>query len=156
TLFSNRPNIDWSDPNLRFVDLTGDGHADVLITEHEVFTYYPSLAEAGFGPANHVPKSWAEEKGPHLVFADGTQSIFLADMSGDGLIDLVRIRNGEVCYWPNLGYGHFGKKVSMDNAPWLDNPEQFDLRRLHLADIDGSGTTDIIYLSGRGVQLYFN
>ena len=26
-------------------------------------------------------------------------------MSGDGLTDLVRIRNGEVCYWPNLGYG---------------------------------------------------
>ena len=30
-----------------------------------------------------------------------TQSIYLADMSGDGLSDLVRIRNGEVCYWPN-------------------------------------------------------
>ena len=37
-----------------------------------------------------------------------TQSIYLADMSGDGLTDLVRIRNGEVCYWPNLGYGRFG------------------------------------------------
>ena len=30
---------------------TGDGHADILITEDEVFTWYPSLAEAGFGPA---------------------------------------------------------------------------------------------------------
>ena len=36
---------------------------------------------------------------------------------GDGLTDLVRIRNGEVCYWPNLGYGRFGAKVTMDNAP---------------------------------------
>ena len=41
-------------------------------------------------------------------------------MSGDGLTDLVRIRNGEVCYWPNLGYGRFGAKVTMDDAPWFD------------------------------------
>ncbi|HWR25414.1 MAG TPA: hypothetical protein VN278_04175, partial [Methanosarcina sp.] len=51
-----------------------------------------------------------EEKGPRLIFADGTQSIYLADMSGDGLTDLVRVRNGEVCYWPNLGYCRFGAK----------------------------------------------
>ena len=37
-------------------------------------------------------------------------------MSGDGLTDLVRIRNGEVCYWPNLGYGRFGAKVAMEIA----------------------------------------
>jgi hypothetical protein len=65
-------------------------------------------------------------------------------MSGDGLADLVRIRNGEVCYWPNVGYGRFGPKVSLDNAPWFDNPDQFDQRRVRLADIDGLGTSDII------------
>ena len=37
----------------------------------------------------------------------GTLAVFLADMSGDGLTDLVRIRNAEVCYWPNLGHGRF-------------------------------------------------
>ena len=40
-------------------------------------------------------------------------------MTGDGLSDLVRVRNGEVCYWPNLGYGRFGAKVTMDGAPAL-------------------------------------
>ena len=68
----------------------------------------------------------------------------------------MRIRNGEVCYWPNLGYGRFGAKVTMDNAPWFDNPDQFDHKRIRLADIDGSGTTDIIYLHRDGVRLYFN
>ena len=97
-----------------------------------------------------------EEKGPTLVFADGTQSIYLADLSGDGLTDLVRIRNGEVCYWPNLGYGRFGAKVTMDNSPWFDDPDQFDQKRIRLADIDGSGTTDIIYLARDGVRPLFN
>ena len=46
-------------------------------------------------------------------------------MSGDGLSDLVRIRNGEVCYWPNLGYGRFGAKVTMDGAPVFDYPGPF-------------------------------
>ncbi len=154
--FYQMPNVPWDDPNLRFVDLSGDGHADVLITEHNVFTWHPSLAEEGFGPARSVCQPLDEERGPRLVLADGTQSIYLADMCGDGLTDLVRIRNGEVCYWPNLGYGHFSAKVTMDNAPWFDHSEQFDQRRVRLADIDGSGTNDIIYLGRDGVRLYFN
>jgi hypothetical protein len=44
----------------------------------------------------------------------------------------------------------------MDNAPWFDHPDQFDQERIRLADIDGSGTTDIIYLHRDGVRLYFN
>src|SRR5580700_4085282 len=93
---------------------------------------------------------------PRIVFADGTASIYLADMSGDGLTDIVRIRNGEVCYWPNLGYGRFGPKITMGNAPWFDNPNQFDQRRVRLADIDGNGATDIVYLHRDEIRLYFN
>jgi RHS repeat-associated protein len=154
--FTSRLNSNLHDPNLKFVDVSGDGHADVLITEEGAFVWHASLAEEGFGPARRVPQALDEEQGPRIVFADGTQFIYLADLSGDGLTDIVRIRNGEVCYWPNLGFGRFGAKVATDNAPWFDNPDQFDHRRIRLADIDGSGTTDIIYLHRDGVRLYFN
>ena len=150
------PTIAWDDPNLRFVDLDGDGHADVFVTENEAFTWYPSLARDGFGPSVRVAQPSDEERGPRLVLADGTQAIYLADMSGDGLTDLVRIRNGDICYWPNLGYGRFGAKVTMDDAPWLDNPDEFDQRRVRVADIDGSGSADVIYLGRETVRLYFN
>lgn len=154
--FTSRLHRDMRDPNLKFVDLDGDGHADVLITEDDALVWHRSLAEAGFGPARRVAQARDEEKGPRLVFADGTQSIYVADLGGDGLTDLVRVRNGEVCYWPNLGYGRFGAKVTMDNAPQFDNPDQFDHERIRLADIDGTGTTDLIYLHRDGVRLYFN
>jgi RHS repeat-associated protein len=154
--FTSWPNIDAHDPNLRFVDLTGDGLADILISDNEAFIWHNSRATDGFGPQQHVAQAPDEEKGPDLVFADSTSSIFLADFSGDGLTDLARVGNGEVCYWPNLGYGRFGAKVTMDNAPRFDNPDQFDRGRIRLADIDGSGTTDIIYLSRDGVRLFFN
>jgi RHS repeat-associated protein len=154
--FGAVPNVDWSDPNLQLIDLTGDGLADVLVTEDEVFTWYPSLAEEGFGPGERQRLPLDDERGARLVLADGTQTIFLADMSGDGLTDLIRIRNGSTCYWPNLGYGRFGAKVTMRDAPWFDRPDQFDPRRIRLADIDGSGVADIIYVGGREIRLWFN
>ena len=89
----------------------------MLLTRGDAFVSYPSLAERGFDRGDVLPFATDEEAGPRLLFADGTQSTYLADMSGDGLSDLVRIRNGSVAVWPNLGYGRFGAKVEMDNAP---------------------------------------
>jgi hypothetical protein len=154
--FESIPKVDWNDPNLRFIDLNGDGHADILITQDELLVWYPSRSRQGFGAAETVRKAQDEEQGPALVFADGTQSVYLADMSGDGLNDLVRIRNGEVCYWPSLGYGRFGARVTMAGAPWFDHPELFDQRRVRLADIDGSGTTDILYLGREEIGIWLN
>lgn len=154
--FDALPVLDWKNRNLKFIDLTGDGFPDLLISEDDAFCWHASLAKAGFGPAQRVLQSFDEEKGPRLVLADSTETIFLADMSGDGLSDLVRIRNGEVCYWPNLGYGRFGAKVCMDNAPLFEAGGLFSGRRIRLADIDGSGTCDIVYFASAGVQLYFN
>ena len=76
--FASRLNRDTRDPNLRFVDLDGDGHADVLITEDDAFVWHPSLAEEGFGPARRVQQALDEEAGPRLVFADASA----VDLSG--------------------------------------------------------------------------
>jgi RHS repeat-associated protein len=154
--FESLPALDWRNPNLRFIDLTGDGLLDLLVSEDNVFCWHASLGGEGFDREQRVPQALHEEKGPKVIFSDGTETMFLADMSGDGLTDLVRIRNAEVCYWPNLGYGRFGTKVAMDQAPRFDRPELFDARRIRLADIDGTGTADIIYFAARGVDLYFN
>ena len=48
---------DWRDPNLRFVDLTGDGIADVLITEDDAFTWHRRCSEEGFGAGDPRPPS---------------------------------------------------------------------------------------------------
>lgn len=154
--FRHLPQVPWGAPHVRLVDLDGDGLADVLVGEDDAFTFYPSLLEEGYGPGRAARLPQHEDRGARLVLADAEQSIYLADMTGDGLPDLLRIRNGEVCYWPNLGYGRFGAKVTMDDAPRFDRPDQFDQRRVRLADIDGSGTTDILYLGVDAVRIYFN
>ena len=154
--FENLPNINLTDSNSRMLDLTGDGMPDVLITEDNVFTWYESSGRKGFSKVYKTVKAFDEEAGPHVVFADSVQSIFLADMSGDGLTDIVRIRNGEICYWSNLGYGKFGTKVNMDDAPVFDYPQSFNPALIRLADIDGSGTTDIIYLGKNKFSCWMN
>lgn len=154
--FRSLPQIDWSDPNLKFIDVTGDGLTDILVSEDGIFTYYPGLGSTGFDLGQLVRVPWDEEKGPTIVFADGTDTIFIADMSGDGLNDIVRVRNGETCYWPNIGYGRFGAKVTMDHAPRFDAEGDFDAKRIRLADIDGSGSADILYIGRDGVRAWFN
>lgn len=119
----------------------------MLITEADAVVWLPSLGEDGFGAAHRVLG------GPPATFG---ADLFLADMSGDGLTDLVRIRNGEVVYWPNLGHGRFGAAVTMDAAPRFDRDELFDPGRLRLVDVDGSGVTDIIYSGPEEIRLYFN
>jgi RHS repeat-associated protein len=154
--FRDLPNIDFQDPNLRFLDADGDGLPDILITEDHAFVWYRSKGKEGFDQAARVVNPSDDEQGPAVVFSDPEQTIQLADMSGDGLVDIVRIRNGEVSYWPNLGYGRFGKKVTLENSPTFDTPDKFDARRIRFADVDGSGTSDMFYLGASGTTLHRN
>ncbi|KAL6885788.1 SpvB domain-containing protein [Trichoderma evansii] len=142
------PNIDINDANAKLIDTTGDGLADILISEDGRFILYQSLGKEGFATGTIIAQSMNEDRGPRILFSDSEHTMFLADMSGDGLPDLVRISSpGSVCYWPSLGYGNFGAKRLMGNCPTLDSPGQFDATRIRLADVDGNGTSDIVYLA---------
>ncbi|WP_372950606.1 SpvB/TcaC N-terminal domain-containing protein [Mariniphaga sp.] len=154
--FEQIVNVDLQDPNTRLLDLNGDGQPDIVITEENVFTWYAADGKKGHQPAEIAHKTFDEETGPAIVFADQLQTIFLADMSGDGLTDIVRIRNGEICYWANKGYGEFSAKITMGNSPVFDNPDIYNPQFLHLADVSGTGATDIIYLGRNSFKSYIN
>jgi RHS repeat-associated protein len=154
--FEKVVNIDWNSPFTQMLDLNGDGRADVLITEDRAWTWWQNEGKKGFAPGGKAPVYTDEEKGPVLLLRDAVQSIFLADMNGDGMTDLVRIRNGEVCYWPNMGYGQFGAKVAMQGAPYFDAPERFNPQYLMLADISGTGAADIIYTGRNKCTAWIN
>ncbi|KAL5315232.1 hypothetical protein ACEPPN_017883 [Leptodophora sp. 'Broadleaf-Isolate-01'] len=87
--FASIPNIDFTNPNMAMIYLTGDGFADILVTEAEAFTWKKALTN----PFESQILS-TTSKDPGLFLQIQSSQFFLADMSGDGLVDLVRIKNG--------------------------------------------------------------
>lgn len=156
--FERIANVGLQDPNTRLLDLNGDGQPELVMTEENLFVWYSPEGKKGYSEAEYAVKVLDEEHGPALVFAsrDQQESIFLADMTGDGLTDIVRVRNGEICYWANTGYGQFSAKVTMSNAPVFDDPTLFNPQYLQLADISGTGATDIIYLGKNKFNAFIN
>ncbi|MEM6630839.1 MAG: SpvB/TcaC N-terminal domain-containing protein [Bacteroidota bacterium] len=154
----SRVNTAHLNQQTRYIDLNGDGRADLVLTEENAFFWYASEGKKGFKSPEKILKPYDEEEGPSLLFTSKNpqELILLADMSGDGLKDILRIRNGKICYWPNKGYGKFGAKVSMSNAPKFDKPDCFHPQFIYLADISGTGATDIIYLSNQSLNAYLN
>jgi RHS repeat-associated protein len=154
--FDYYPKTDIRDPDTKFIDLNGDGMPDLIVSEEQVFTWYAAAGTAGYDSSETAYKPFDEEEGPAIVFSDPVQCIFLADMCGDGLTDIVRIRNGEICYWPNKGFGNFGAKVNMSNAPLFDLPDAFNPSYLYLGDVSGTGATDLLYLGQDRFRAWIN
>ena len=142
------PSIGLDGPHVRLVDLDGDGLTDVLRSG--------SRLECWFNDAD-PRRAWqrtarTSPPDPGIDLAD--PRIRLADMTGDGLQDIVLVRSGNVVYWPSLGHGRWGAKVVMRRAPRL--PDGYDPRRLLLGDVDGDGLADLVYVDPGRVLLWGN
>jgi hypothetical protein len=140
-----------------FLDLDGDGFADLVSLEGNRISWWPSRGRDGYGPHGYdLTTSTDERRGPTWVHPTEKHVVVFADMTGDGLADAVRIENGRVTYWPNVGRGRFGPAVVMRGAPVFDSPEKFDARRVKVGDSDGTGTTDLLYVDGSRTRLWRN
>ncbi|MEH2500485.1 RHS repeat-associated protein [Bradyrhizobium sp. AZCC 1678] len=148
------PSFDLADPDVRLTDLTGDGLADALMTREDHFLWFQCLGEKGFAPPAYIPRKRDLDRFPDVFFKDPAGRVRLADMTGSGLNDIVLIHNGRIDYWPNLGYGHFGKRITMGNAPRLGT--DFDPQRIFLADLNGTGCADLVYVDFDRVRFWFN
>ena len=156
--FDQYPNLDFNNPNIKMIDVNGDGLPDLLISMENEFLWYASKGRIGYDDYEVAMKSLLEENGPQVLFSDSNERLIVTtmDMSGDGLADIVLIQNNSVCYYPNLGYGRFGAKISMAMEGSFDYEDHFNPDYLQFADIDGSGTTDIIYLAKNKIQIWYN
>ena len=154
--FERMPTTALDDPSVKRVDLDGNGLPDLLVVRDDGFVWIPNEGTKGYGPPRLLPRPPDERRGPAVVWSNPHEAVMFADMSGDGLSDIVRISAGGVAYWPNLGHGRFGRRLTMGGSPSFSAPDGFDPRRLRLGDLDGSGTTDILMLHSRGATVWFN
>ncbi|MCA9649478.1 MAG: toxin, partial [Myxococcales bacterium] len=137
-------------------DLSGDGLSDLLIDQGDALVWWPSRGRDGYGTPVRVPKPSDDAKAPTIVHRDPQVLVALADMTGDGLADVVRVMGGQVAYWPNLGYGRFGACVIMGGTSSLARDGRVRTDRIRLTDIDGSGTADLVYFDDKGARVWLN
>lgn len=152
--YQQAPSFNLKDPNVKLLDMDGDGVIDALETSDTHFLIYYNKGPQGWDHrVEYIPRRHLE-KFPNVTFSAPEQRVRLAAMSGDGLQDIVLIHNRLIQYWPNLGYGRWGRRITMFNSPQL--PPNYDLRRLFLADIDGDGYADLVYIDYGRVHYWIN
>ena len=146
------PTFDLEDPEVRLLDLTGDGVTDVLRSGTSFECYFTDPSEGWTAKRTARVQRSSADSFPDVNFSN--PRVKLADLSGDGLQDIAVVQRGRVDYWPNLGFGRFGKRLTMAIPGGL--PDGFDPQRVILGDVDGDGLSDLLYVSDREVWLWLN
>ncbi|MGW0631178.1 SpvB/TcaC N-terminal domain-containing protein [Streptomyces sp. NPDC002758] len=146
--YPSAPSFSLDDPEVRLLDLNGDGVTGALRAggrQLECWFNDPERCWTG-------PERVRHHSLPVVSFTD--PRVRLADLTGDGLQDLVMLHNGDVRYWPSLGRGKWGDELRMAASPRL--PYGYDPRRVLLGDVSGNGSADVVYVGDDAVHVWFN
>ena len=135
-------------PDTALLDLDGDGLTDLLRSGDRLRAWFNDR-----DPRTAWSRDTAAASGTDLPGLSDPR-LRIADMTGDGLADLVVLRSGNLSYRPSLGNGRWGASVTMGSSPRF--PHGWDPRRVLLADIDGDGAADLVYVDDGRVLLWGN
>lgn len=178
------PRVDFAKDRseITSLDVNFDGLVDVVRsagTELQVFLSlgrYPS-GDGRFGQASL--QAWDQAvlssdpiatcvpwAGDPVRFSD--KEITTSDMNGDGMGDIVRLRQGSVVYWPGRGNGYWGtgsrsgcdagqfgdgRHVEMSSSPYFSDFEQSNTQ---LSDVNADGFPDLVQVRFDGVDIWLN
>lgn len=144
---------EFFNPEEQLANLMGAGLPDLAMIGPRSVRLYASQRASGFAAATQVPRKPGEDDLP-LISNAATELVAFSDVLGSGQQHLIRIRHNTLECWPNLGRGRFGKGFEFDALPFAY--DEFEASRVLLADLDGSGASDLIYLQADCALVFMN
>lgn len=138
-------------PQAQLADLIGNGISDLALIGPKSVRLYANKRD-GFAAGQQVYQN--ESVTLPIPGASQHELVAFSDPLGSGQQHLLRVRHNSVTCWPNIGHGRFGKPVTLTG--FSQPADSFNPQNIWLADIDGSGTTDLIYAHRDHLLIYRN
>ncbi|WP_300635158.1 SpvB/TcaC N-terminal domain-containing protein [Pseudomonas sp.] len=145
--------VEYFHPGAVFADLMGAGLGDLALISPRSVRLYANRQQSGFAAGIELAHGIEGDDLPSLT-PSSTDWVGFSDVLGSGQQHLVRIRHNEITCWPNLGRGKFGKGRVLAKLSFKDT--LFKAADVRLADLDGCGAADLLYLSSDDVRIYRN
>ena len=136
-----------------FADLLGSGLADLALVGPRSVRLYANRQAKGFAAGVDLAHAIDGDDLPSLRPC-ASEWVGFSDVLGSGQPHLVRIRHDRIECWPNLGRGRFGKGRVLATLPFRHTA--FKAANVLLADLDGGGANDLLYLTPDAVRIYLN
>jgi RHS repeat-associated protein len=146
--------VDFSSSDTRLADMNGDGLLDIVRMRAGDVLYWPGRGTGAFGDGSAACTE-ANRATRHVRMGSPPQDlgsvpdeIHLVDVNEDGATDLLRVDADNLSVWFNRGGASFTERLLVDPAPLQAGV----LGRVRVTDIDGSGTTDVVYGQARNYR----
>jgi len=132
------PNLQLDSAVVRLADMNGDRLQDLLWIQSDLAVYYPSRGMGEFGAAIIM------DNPPFGVI--NNQNLVMADLNGDGLSDAAYVTGNSVRVWLNAGLNPGDhSRARFANSFQVLSPFSNSLTTFRIADMNGNGSTDIVW-----------
>ena len=146
------PPSPFTSDEVKTLDLNFDKRMDVVRSTDGGYRIWFNLEERVYTREVHTPGASIDDQTVRF----SQTGVHFADLNGDRLNDVARIRPTSVIYCANMGHGHFDSAVTIPIPDAvLSDGTNSQVARARLEDINGDGLADLVVERAEPGKLWY-